>query len=115
MKLLLPLAIFAVLLVVGANKANALTVKGLKDHRTKVTGIAPDISKADVATLWASSVPACIKDGAKVLTVNAAFQKANLGYRDCSSGEKTLAKHRKLGIRVAVIQAYQLPANMLTK
>lgn len=113
MKILL--TTLAILAAAITFQASAIEIVGLKDMRTKTTGTAPDVTKAEVVALWKSKKPACIKDGSKVLAVNAAFANANLGSRDCSSGEKTLAKHKKLGIRVYVIQAYQLPADMLKK
>jgi hypothetical protein len=111
--LLLTLALVATVAVTV--NAHATSLVGLRDFRTKTTGVKPDISTEEVKALWASDKPACIKDGGKVLAVNKAFQSANLGFRDCSSGEKTIAKHRKLGITVYVIAAYQLPASMLKK
>lgn len=113
MKLLLTMAVIAATVV--AFNANAIEIVGLKDHRAKTTGVKPSVSKSELVALWASKNAACIKDGSKVLAVNNAFAAANLGTRDCSNGEKTLAKHAKLGIKVFVIQAYQLPASMLKK
>ena len=109
------LALATIAAVVAFNSAQAVEIVGLKDHRTKSTGVRPSVTKPELVALWNSERPACIKDGSKVLAVNAAFSKANLGSRDCSEGEKTLAKHGKLNIRVYVVQAYQLPANMLKK
>ena len=114
-KLLLTIAFAAAMVVVAAQKANAVEIVGLKNFKTSKTGVAPNVTKTEVAALWASNKPACIKDGSKVLAVNKAFASANLGSRDCSSGAKTLAKHKKLGLKVWVIQAYQLPSEMLKR
>lgn len=106
--------LFAVAIaLVGLVAATQCQAQGLTDYRSKTTGLKPSLSKSDVSKLWAMDKPACVKDGGSVKAANAAFVKAGLKTRDCSQGEKTLAKHAKLGIKVYVIACYQLPSDMV--
>lgn len=83
----------------------ALELLGYKNTNTNIT----KLTTASVETLWASKTPACIKDGSKLLGVNAAFKDKNLGYRDCSSSDKAREKQRMLGYKVVKIDFTSLP------
>ncbi len=113
MKLLLTLAMFAVLLVIGAQKANAQQLVGLKNYRTTGKTSTVQLTEEEAKTLWASNVPVCVKNGSKLLGTNQAFEKLGLGYSDCSNGADTKLVHEKRGFKVIVIKAASLPASML--
>jgi hypothetical protein len=60
---------------------------------------------------WGSSTPACIKDGGKVLKVNAAFISKGLKSNACSNTDKAKAKQKLLGYSVVKFDLVELPEN----
>ena len=70
-------------------------------------------TKQTLNTLWKSSQPACIKDGAKLIGVNKAYMKNDLGYRDCSSSKSRKKVHKALGFSVVVIKLHELPTELI--
>jgi len=97
-------SIASVLLLLTLN-ASAIELLSYKNTNTNVS----KISEASLNTVWASTTPACIKDGSKLLGVNKAFKSKNLGYRDCSSSDKAREKQRMLGYKVVKINFTELP------
>jgi len=93
--------------------SHAVEVVGLKNFKTVKSGTLPDLTASEVRAMWASSNPACIKDGGRVLAVNQAFNKSGFKSSQCASSEAKKKMHRKLGITVYVIKAYQLPKELL--
>lgn len=95
--------VFMVLMVLSFN-VQAIELLSYKTTSSSIVKI--DDSALEKA--WASDSPACLKDGAKMLGVNKAFVARKLGYRDCSQSDSARAKHRALGIEVAVIKLAEL-------
>jgi len=96
MKLLITSALF--LGAAYCAQAN-ITLLPYKDDATAV-----EYQQSAVEAVWNSEKPACIKDGAKLKGVNAAFKKAGLGYRDCSNSDANKRKQRKGGYTVTVFK-----------
>lgn len=101
--------ILSVAFFILATTASGIELLSYKDSNTGLhTYDASTITK-----IWESDVPACIKDGAKLVGVNSAFKKRNLGYRDCSSSKQRKKIHNALGIQVVYIKLSELPVDMI--
>lgn len=99
---------FVVALMFATSNASAIT---LLSHKDTSTGITKLDAKA-VEAAWSSNVPACLKDGSRLMGVNAAFKAKKLKYSDCSSSGNALEKQRMLGYQVTVIRFTELPDTM---
>ena len=102
----LVLVLFAV-----ATNASAIELRAYKSTTSSVV----TIDDASLEKLWASSQPACLKDGSKIMGVNKAFTDKRLGYRDCSKGIGATKKHNALGYSVAVVSVSELSDAMIKK
>lgn len=99
--------LFITCLVVLSFQANALELFNYKKASKMKT-----YTKAQVEQVWASNVPACLKDGSKLLGVNKAYKTAGLGYRDCSTSENAIKKQELTGVKVNVIKLTELPSDI---
>ena len=79
----------------------------LLSHKNTASGIVK-IDDAALEKAWASSTPACLKDGSKLIGVNAAFRSKGLNYSDCSSSDNAREKQRMLGFQVTVVKFTEL-------
>lgn len=86
----------------------------LLSHKSTGSSIVK-IADSAVETVWASSTPACLKDGSKLMGVNKAFRAKGLKYGDCSSSDNAKEKQRLLGYEVAVIRFVELSETMAKK
>lgn len=89
--------------------AQAIELYNYKDNST----VKSVYTKQTLNTLWKSSQPACIKDGAKLIGVNKAYMKNDLGYRDCSSSKSRKKVHKALGFSVVVVKLHELPTELI--
>lgn len=96
---------FVVALTFAASNVQAIS---LLSHKDGSTGISKLDAKS-VESAWSSNVPACLKDGSRLMGVNAAFKAKKLKYSDCSSSGNALEKQRMLGYQVTVIRFTELP------
>jgi hypothetical protein len=102
MKLIVTSALF---LAAAYCSANAFEVLPYKTGATNL-----EYKQETVEAVWSSkNSPACIKDGSKLIGVNAAFKTAGLGYRDCSTSDAAKRKQRKAGYTVTVFKVDLLP------
>ena len=95
-------------MIISINSASAIE---LLNYKSSASGIIK-MTDASVEKVWASTTPACIKDGSKLLGVNQAFKAKGLGYRDCSASKKALVKQKMLGYRVVKIGLTSLSTKM---
>lgn len=103
---------FFMVLVLGFS-FNAMAIE-LLSHKNTSTGITK-ISDSEVEKVWASSTPACLKDGSKLMGVNKAYRAKGLKYSDCSSSDKAREKQRLLGFEVVKIDFVALSETMARK
>ena len=96
-------------LVAFAQRASALELLSYKDSASSVTVL----DAASVEKAWASASPVCLKDGAKILGVNAKFKELRLGYGDCSNSAAKKRIHGAQGFNVTVLKLGELPADMI--
>jgi hypothetical protein len=62
------------------------------------------ISDSSLDQLINSKEPLCIKDGARIVSVNKAFDSMGLGYRDCSDSVNAKETAKMKGYTVNVIK-----------
>lgn len=96
--------LIASVLLASITSVSAMELNAYKDSSTGDV----ILSDSSVEAAWASTAPACLKDGSKILGVNKAFKSMTLGYRDCSNGKAALRKHKALGFKVTVIKLAEL-------
>lgn len=100
---------FAFFVATFPNQGHALEIQSYKSNTSKITlRSADEVSKA-----YNSNVPFCLKEGSKIVTVNNAFKKYKLGYKDCSNSARAARIHAAQGITVNVFKLSELPLNMI--
>lgn len=97
-------SLFTIALITLSVSAFSMDLQAYKDGSSNTV----TLSDSSVEQVWASSTPACLKDGSKILGVNKEFKNKGLGYRDCSNGQAAIRKHKALGYNVTVIKLAEL-------
>lgn len=92
-----------VLMVVVKN-VHAIELQAYKSTGSSIV----KLQDSAVESVWASTEPACLKDGSRIMGVNAAFKSKNLKYGDCSNSDAAKEKARMKGYTVTVIKFTEL-------
>lgn len=102
---LMTITLVAFFYMIGSVQAQTLEIHAYKSSSSSIVKLNAD----SVAKAWNSETPVCVKDGSKIVGVNAAYTKKGLGYRDCSDSDKAKEKQRMLGYTVMKIDFTSLP------